>query len=88
MLIHFSHVQLYTIPWTIACQIPLTMGFSRQEVGYHVLLQGFLLTGTEPMSLVSLALKSTFLPLAPPRKPLRKWYLLTKISKIFSLIII
>ena len=28
---HFSHVQLFVIPWTTACQAPLSMGFSRQE---------------------------------------------------------
>ena len=27
----FSHVQLFATPWTIACQAPLSMGFSRQE---------------------------------------------------------
>ena len=27
----FSHVQLFATPWTVACQAPLTMGFSRQE---------------------------------------------------------
>ena len=26
-----SHVQLFTIPWTVACHVPLSMGFSRQE---------------------------------------------------------
>ena len=26
-----SHVQLIATPWTIACQAPLSMGFSRQE---------------------------------------------------------
>ena len=26
----FSHVQLLAIPWTIACQVPLSMGFSWQ----------------------------------------------------------
>ena len=28
---HFSCVRLFTTPWTIACQAPLSMGFSRQE---------------------------------------------------------
>ena len=28
---HFSCVQLFVTPWTIACQAPLSMGFSRQE---------------------------------------------------------
>ena len=27
----FSHVQLFGTPWTVACQAPLSMGFSRQE---------------------------------------------------------
>ena len=26
-----SHVQLLATPWTVACQAPLSMGFSRQE---------------------------------------------------------
>ena len=26
-----SHVQLFATPWTIACQAPLSIGFSRQE---------------------------------------------------------
>ena len=28
---HFSHAWLFVTPWTIACQAPLSMGFSRQE---------------------------------------------------------
>ena len=31
VLSHFSHVQLFATPWTVACQAPLSMGFSRQE---------------------------------------------------------
>ena len=27
----FSHVQPIVTPWTIACQAPLSMGFSKQE---------------------------------------------------------
>ena len=26
-----SHIHLFAIPWTVACQSPLFMGFSRQE---------------------------------------------------------
>ena len=26
-----SRVQLFATPWTVACQAPLSMGFSRQE---------------------------------------------------------
>ena len=31
MLSHFSHVRLFVTLWTVACQAPLSMGFSRQE---------------------------------------------------------
>ena len=31
VLSHFSHVQLCAALWTVACQAPLSMGFSRQE---------------------------------------------------------
>ena len=31
MLSSFSCVPLFAIPWTIACQAPLSMAFSRQE---------------------------------------------------------
>ena len=31
LLSHFSRVQLYATLWTVACQAPLCMGFSRQE---------------------------------------------------------
>ena len=27
----FSHVQLFATPWTVACQVPLSLGFPRQE---------------------------------------------------------
>ena len=30
-LVQFSHVQLFATPWTVACQAPLFMEFSRQE---------------------------------------------------------
>ena len=31
MLSHFSWVQLFATPWTVACQAPLSIGFPRQE---------------------------------------------------------
>ena len=31
MLSHFSPVQLFVTPWTAAHQVPLSMGFPRQE---------------------------------------------------------
>ena len=31
ILSHFSHVRFFATPWTVACQAPLSTGFSRQE---------------------------------------------------------
>ena len=31
LILMLSHVQLVPTPWTVACQAPLSMGFSRQE---------------------------------------------------------
>ena len=31
VLSHFSHVQLLATLWTVACQAPLSLGFSRPE---------------------------------------------------------
>ena len=31
VLSHFSRVQLFATPWTVACQAPLSMGFLREE---------------------------------------------------------
>ena len=31
VLSHFSHVRLFAILWTVACQAPLSVGLSRQE---------------------------------------------------------
>ena len=30
-IFYISHVQLFATLWTIACKVPLSMGFSRQE---------------------------------------------------------
>ena len=59
MLSHFSHVWLFSTPWTVALQAPLPMGFSRQEYWSGLLdpSPGDLPNpGTEPVSLMSLAL--------------------------------
>ena len=31
VLSHFSHVRLFVTPWAVACQAPLSMGFSRKR---------------------------------------------------------
>ena len=59
VLSHFGHVQLFAILWTVVCQAPLSMGFSRQEYwsGLPCPPPGHLPNpGIEPASLMSLAL--------------------------------
>ena len=59
----FSRVWFFMTLWTIAHQAPLSMGFSSKNtgVGCHSLLQSIFPTqGTEPASLMSLALADGF----------------------------
>ena len=59
-----SHVRLFTTPWTVACQAPLSIGFPRQESWSRLPFPfpGDLPDpGIEPRSPVS--------PLAPSGKP-------------------
>ena len=52
-----SHVPLFAIPWTVDCQVPLSIEFSRQE--YYSGLP-FSDPGIEPASLMSPALAVRF----------------------------
>ena len=65
-LVVASCVQLFVTPWTIACQAPLPMEFSRQEYwsGYPLPSAGDL--PNLGMESVSLALQANSLP---PGKP-------------------
>ena len=68
MLSHFSCVQLFVTPWTVARQAPLSMGFFRQEYwcGLPCPSPGDATNpGTELMSLL-LHWQVGSLPLAPP----------------------
>ena len=56
MLSCFSHIRLFRNRWTVACQVPLSMGFSRQKYwsGLPCLPPGDLPDlGIEPTSLMS-----------------------------------
>ena len=46
ILSHFSCVWLFATPWTVALQVPLSMGFSGKNIGVgcHFLLKGIFLT--------------------------------------------
>ena len=64
-----SLVRLLAAPWTLACQAPLSMGFSRQD-GLPFPSPGDLPDpGIEPESLVSPALAGRFFTPAPPGVP-------------------
>ena len=68
----FSHARLFATLWAVACQAPLSLGFSRQEYwrGCHALLQGELPDpGIKPMSPASPALTGGFFTTEPPGKP-------------------
>ena len=71
----FSYVQLFMIPWTVAHQAPLSMGFSRQEY-WHGL--PFSSLGDLPDSRIepeSPALAGRFFTTESPGKPPITWYL-------------
>ena len=70
MLSCFSHIRLFLTPWTIVCQGPLSVGFSRQEYwsGLPCAPVGDLQnSGIKPGSP---ALQAYSLPSEPPGKPL------------------
>ena len=56
----FSHVQLFATLWTVACQAPLSMGFSRQK--HEVELRR--LAGLQPRELLCQKEGFRFYPLA------------------------
>ena len=69
VLSHFSHVQLFVTPWTVAHQAPLSMRFSRQEYwgGLPFPPSGdFPDPGIKPAFPASPALQVDSLPLEPP----------------------
>ena len=67
-----SHVQLFATQWTIACQAPLSMGFSQHEYwsGFPLPPPGDLPDREiEPSLLCLLHWQVDSLPLAPPGEP-------------------
>ena len=60
-----SYVQLFSTPWTVACQAPLSMEFSRNTGSCcHFLLQGiFAAQGSNPRLLHLLYWQADSLPL-------------------------
>ena len=63
MLSRFSCIQLFVTPWTVACQAPLSMAFSRQEYWRGLPFpspEDLPDPGVEPASLTSPALAGMF----------------------------
>ena len=63
VLSHFSRVQLFATPWTVACQATLSTGFARQDYwsGFPFPSPGDLPDSSiKPFSLISLALAGRF----------------------------
>ena len=72
VLSHFSCVELFLTPWTVACQSPLSMGFSRQEQWRGLPCPPpWDLSHPETEARISYvsALEAGSLSLAPPGKP-------------------
>ena len=68
-----SRVRLFETPWTVACQAPLSMKFSRQEYwnGLPFPPPGDLPDwGIEPVSPAASTLTGRFFTTAPPGKPI------------------
>ena len=73
VLNRFSHVQLFVAPWTVACQAPLPMGFSRQEYWSGLSCpppEDLVTQGSNLHLLCLLHWQVGSLPLAPPAKPI------------------
>ena len=78
-----SHVWLFATLWTVACQVPLSMKFPRQEhwSGLPFPPPGDLPdTGIELTSLVFPALVGRFFTTVPPGKSLKKYKNLVEIN--------
>ena len=72
MVYFLSLVKLTATSWTVACQVPLSMGFPKQEYrsGLPFLPPGDLPDpGVEPSSLMSPASAGGFFTTEPPGRP-------------------
>ena len=69
MLSHSSRVWLFLTLWTVICQAPLSMGFSRQEIPEWVVSRGSS-PRRDPTHVCFPCWQEGSLPLAPPGKPM------------------
>ena len=64
-----SHVQIFATPWTVACQAPLSMDFSRQEIWSGLPFPTPEDLPDPEIELMSPALTGRLFTTAPPGKP-------------------
>ena len=92
-LSHFSRVRLFGNIWTVTPQVPLFIGFSRQEYWSELPFPspGDLLDpGSNPCLFYLLHWQASSLPLVPPGKPLgssifiENWYLIPNVEHAIS----
>ena len=73
VVVVLSHIRFFVTPWAVACQAPLSMGFSKQEykgVGCHCLLQGIFPTQGSNLRLLHLLhWPADSFTTVPPEKP-------------------
>ena len=67
-----TRAQLFVTPWTVACQAPLSMGFSRQEDWSGVPFPSPSDLSDSGTELMSPALAGGFFTTEPPEKPHRR----------------
>ena len=82
-----SHIQIFVTPQAVACQAPLSMGFSRQEYWSRLPIPtpGDLPNpGIKPVSLASPALVDWFFTTAAPEKPEAKSELVQFLARRLS----
>ena len=70
MISHCGHVWLCMTLRAAACQDPLSLGFSRQEVGCRAIIQGIFPSQALNLHLCLLHWQAGSLPLVPDGKPL------------------
>ena len=73
MLSHYSHVPLFAIPWIVSCQVPVFMGFSRQEYWSELPFPSQVIFPVQGLKLCLFCLRhwhwqAGSLPTAPPGK--------------------
>ena len=85
MLNHFSHVQLFVTPWTVACQALLSMGILQARILECIPMlssRTLMFPATEPRFLMFPALVDEFFTTETPGKISQK---LTEIVSLFHM---